>query len=643
MATTEEIVAAVIAALEAQRQSSPPPRREDDRKKIDDRHLKLEEFHGKPADWTDWSFTFKRQIKGKCPEAWRIMNAVEKQTKEDIQNMVLTDDQNAIGNELYDILAGLSRGDAKIIVRKIDDCDGFKLWHEMYHRCHPRTMGRMIRMLSEVTGPAKVKGMEEVEKAMDDWDDKMRKLMKEFQSDVGELKDPIKIALITNMMPGHIQEHVFTHVQKTASYDDVTEMIKTFVMNKLAMGSQVSQKMDMGNVDGDFETPPGIHDWYEQDGGYGDEHVNAVSDMTCHQCGGVGHLRRDCPTKGNGKGKDNSKGYNQDHGKGFGYGKSYGKGFGKSPGFGKGFGKGTGYGKGDGKGGGYGKNGGFGNGPQYGKGGGFNGRCHNCNEIGHRKFECPSAAKVQGVDEFQGPWEPEVAAQNIESVWVMNVEAEVPFTKVTSKNAAKKKRKYQKLCFNENLNKYYEDDDGDIGKGVPITTGKGLGKGTPITSKGFGKGTSKQAEVDVMVVEAKVEKLTRTAAMEFNEADVRKPLASAVSVAKSGNGIWIDENGGYIENVKTGERMALRLENNTVVYDVQLEDGCMVAVTLDSGAGCNVWPRGLGAGGSRLEAPRAGVKMVAANGSYINHYGQRTVRFRGMQAKAGFTRPMGNL
>ena len=120
-------------------------------------------------------------------------------------------------------------------------------------------------------------------------------------------------------------------------------------------------------------------------------------------------------------------------------------------------------------------------------------------------------------------------------------------------------------------------------------------------------------------------------------------MASAVSVAKSGNGIWIDENGGYIENVKTGERMALRLENNTVVYDVQLEDGCMVAVTLDSGAGCNVWPRGLGAGGSRLEAPRAGVKMVAANGSYINHYGQRTVRFRGMQAKAGFTRPMGNL
>ena len=116
--------------------------------------------------------------------------------------------------------------------------------------------------------------------------------------------------------------------------------------------------MDMGNIDGDFETPPGIHDWYEQDGGYGDELVNAVSDMTCHQCGGVGHLRRDCPTKGNGKGKDNSKGYNQDHGKGFGYGKSYGKGFGKSPGFGKGFGKGTGYGKGDGKGGGYGKNGG---------------------------------------------------------------------------------------------------------------------------------------------------------------------------------------------------------------------------------------------------------------------------------------------
>ena len=182
---------------------------------------------------------------------------------------------------------------------------------------------------------------------MDNWDDKTRKLVKEFQTEAGELKDPIKIAILTNMLPTPIQEHIFTHVQKTASYDDVAEMVRTFVMNKLSMGSTVTQKMDMGNAEGDIETPPGFRGWHDHDGGgcggYGDENnINAISDMVCHQCGGVGHLRRDCPTKGQGKGKDGPKGsWGGNHSggpkgfqggsKGFQGGKDYGKGssFGK--------------------------------------------------------------------------------------------------------------------------------------------------------------------------------------------------------------------------------------------------------------------------------------------------------------------------
>jgi len=112
MATTEEIVAAVIAALEAQRSSS-PGRRDEERKRIDDRHIKFEEFNGNPEEWYDWSFTFKRLIKGKCQKAWELMNAVEKQSREDVQNMTLSEEQNKIGSELYDILCGLSRGTAK--------------------------------------------------------------------------------------------------------------------------------------------------------------------------------------------------------------------------------------------------------------------------------------------------------------------------------------------------------------------------------------------------------------------------------------------------------------------------------------------------------------------------------------------------
>ena len=131
--------------------------------------------------------------------------------------------------------------------------------------------------------------------------------------------------------------------------------------------------------------------------------------------------------------------------------------------------------------------------------------------------------------------------------------------------------------------------------------------------------------------------LTREAAMEFNEADVRKPLASAACVAKAGKGMWLDSNGGYIQNFKTRECMMVKIENGTYVFDVELDNGDMAKVTLDSGAGCNVWPKGKAAGTSKVMPKKSGVNMIAANGTQIGHYGQRQVRFRGIQTKQGFS------
>jgi hypothetical protein len=120
--------------------------------------------------------------------------------------------------------------------------------------------------------------------------------------------------------------------------------------------------------------------------------------------------------------------------------------------------------------------------------------------------------------------------------------------------------------------------------------------------------------------------------MKFHEADARKPLASAVNVTRAGNRIVMEDGGGFIENVQSGEKMKIRVENNTFVYDVQLEDGTMVVVTLDSGAGCNVWPRNLQVSGSELTPKQPGMKMVAANGTPIVYHGQRLVKFRGVAA-----------
>ena len=126
-------------------------------------------------------------------------------------------------------------------------------------------------------------------------------------------------------------------------------------------------------------------------------------------------------------------------------------------------------------------------------------------------------------------------------------------------------------------------------------------------------------------------------AMRFNVAKVQKPLASAAKVVEAGNRISMGPNPcSYIENANTGERIGLRLERGTYVFDVEYRGGEHGTKTLDSGAGVNVFPE---------ELPRAvpmqprdpRLHMTAANGSTIENMGTKIIRFRGREP--GFTRP----
>ena len=141
---------------------------------------------------------------------------------------------------------------------------------------------------------------------------------------------------------------------------------------------------------------------------------------------------------------------------------------------------------------------------------------------------------------------------------------------------------------------------------------------------------TKPMEVCALGVEP-AQKLTRPSAIQFNVADVRKPLASAVKTVRSRNRVVLDEDGSYIQNKITGECMEVKIQDETFVFDVEFENGENGTITLDSGAGVNVWPK------DKLKEipmiPRnANLKMSAANGTEIKNYGQKIIKFFGIDS-----------
>jgi hypothetical protein len=143
-------------------------------------------------------------------------------------------------------------------------------------------------------------------------------------------------------------------------------------------------------------------------------------------------------------------------------------------------------------------------------------------------------------------------------------------------------------------------------------------------------------EVFVGTVVGEAKKLSRLSGMKFNVASVKKPLASAVKVVEAGNRISMGPRPGdnFIENLVTGEKLAIRVDRGTYVFDVEFANGEDGTITLDSGAGVNVWPQEM-LPELPLMAKEPGLRMTAANGTSIANLGTKLVQFRGIAP--GFT------
>ena len=104
----------------------------------------------------------------------------------------------------------------------------------------------------------------------------------------------------------------------------------------------------------------------------------------------------------------------------------------------------------------------------------------------------------------------------------------------------------------------------------------------------------------------------------------------------------MDSSGSFVDNVATGEKMEVKVKDETFVFEVVYDNGDRGEITLDSGAGVNVWPKNLQSQVKMLPR-RPGLRMAAANGTEIANLGRKVIQFRGVEAEpasAGFSRQM---
>ena len=135
------------------------------RKPIDSRCFdRLGKFDGGEEKWREWSFDFKIAVNAQCRKVGYAMGMAEegivhRAGELTMDELIQRDVSGAgegkydgiedTGGELYQQLVMMTEGEAKMLVKSVGECDGYKAWARLYAKYNKRTLARLMRVHKE--------------------------------------------------------------------------------------------------------------------------------------------------------------------------------------------------------------------------------------------------------------------------------------------------------------------------------------------------------------------------------------------------------------------------------------------------------------------------------------------------------------
>ncbi len=149
---------------------------------------------------------------------------------EDLETHAIDSSAGAGGSELFDVIAGLTAGEAITIVRGTEKMSGSFAWEKLCERLNSNTPANALALTMEVMNPEHETDPNRIPQAVGEWDWNMQCFEKVFGA---ELFDRMKTALVLSMTPGDLRDMMYQQAANLKDYSDAKARLKGLLQNRI--------------------------------------------------------------------------------------------------------------------------------------------------------------------------------------------------------------------------------------------------------------------------------------------------------------------------------------------------------------------------------------------------------------------------
>ena len=216
---------------------------------------RLDVYKGGEAEWVEWMWSIKIQLRPMAPMLLDLMGMAEKNVGLSTSQLAAMGDPGDLDSkfsgasqasgELYGVLVSYTGSEARTLVKGVEDLDGVAAWGILHERYSRRTLGRMFRVQRECMYPKQARGMKEVGIMIMEWEGKWRRMMAELGPDI-RIPDLWRMSALLEICPKGVKDAIELRLDEIGEdYSKMRAKVMAFVDNRVeGSGGAVPMEID---------------------------------------------------------------------------------------------------------------------------------------------------------------------------------------------------------------------------------------------------------------------------------------------------------------------------------------------------------------------------------------------------------------